>query len=70
MEKHLTLHRYFVANRYTIADIALYAYSHLAHECDFDLGTYPALRNWIARVESEPGHVPMDAEVAALTAAE
>jgi glutathione S-transferase len=70
MEKHLTLHRYFAAGRYTIADIALYAYSHLAHECDFDLVRYPAVRNWIARVEDEPGHVPMQWEPAALSAAE
>ena len=37
MENHLKHHRYFAADRYTIADIALYAYTHLAHECDFDL---------------------------------
>ena len=36
MEKHLASHRFFVADRYTIADIALYAYTHVAHECDFD----------------------------------
>ena len=39
MEKHLSSHRYFAADRYTIADIALYAYTHLAHQCDFDLAT-------------------------------
>jgi glutathione S-transferase len=70
MEKHLALHRYFVADRYSIADIALYAYSHLAHECDFDLTRYPAVRDWIARVEDEPGHVPMHWEPAELSAAE
>src|SRR4051812_42421340 len=70
MEKHLAKHRYFVAARYTIADIALYAYSHLAHECDFDLAGYPALRNWIARVEDEPRHVAMHWEPAELNAAE
>jgi glutathione S-transferase len=70
MEKHLWKHKYFVAGRYTIADIALYAYSHLAHECDFDLRPYPAVCDWIARVENEPGHVPMHWEPAALDAAE
>jgi glutathione S-transferase len=66
MEKHLNKHRYFVADRYTIADIALYAYSHLAHECDFDLAPYPALRAWLARVAAEPGHIAMDWQPEAL----
>src|SRR4029078_2379650 len=59
MERHLSKHRYFVDDRYTIADIALYAYIHLAHKCDFDLAPYPAVRAWLARVAAEPGHVPM-----------
>jgi glutathione S-transferase len=59
MEKHLKHHRYFAAGRYTIADIALYAYAHLAHECDFDLATFPAIRAWLDRVAAEPGYVPM-----------
>ena len=41
MEMHLASHRFFVADRYTIADIALYAYTHVAHQCDFDLARYP-----------------------------
>ena len=41
MEKHLALHDYFAADRYTIADIALYAYTHVAHLCDFDLRPFP-----------------------------
>src|SRR5215212_7268666 len=44
MENHLKHHRYFAAGRYTIADIALYAYTHLAHRCDFDLTAFPAIR--------------------------
>jgi glutathione S-transferase len=68
MEKHLTKHPYFVANRYTIADIALYAYSHVAHECDFDLAAYPAVRDWLARIESVPGHISMDWQSSALAA--
>jgi len=60
MEKHLSRHRYFVAGRYTIADIALYAYSHIAHLCDFDLSSFPHVRAWLARIAAEPGHIAMD----------
>ncbi len=59
MENHLKQHRYFAAGHYTIADIALYAYTHLAHQCDFDLRPFPAIRDWLDRVASEPDHVPM-----------
>jgi len=59
MERHLKQHRYFVADRYTVADIALYAYTHLAHLCDYDLAGFPAIRDWLDRVAAEPGHVPM-----------
>ena len=59
MEKHLRRHPYFVANRYTVADIALYAYAHLAHECDYDLSAFPAINAWLDRVAAEPGHVTM-----------
>jgi glutathione S-transferase len=70
MVLHLTRHRYFVGDSYSIADIALYAYSHLAHECDFDLAPYPAVRAWLARVAAEPEHVPMDWQPVALQAAQ
>jgi glutathione S-transferase len=60
MENHLEHHRYFAANRYTVADLALYAYTHLAHECDFDLAPFPAIRVWLARVQDQPHHIPMD----------
>jgi glutathione S-transferase len=60
MEKHLRVNRFFAAGRCTIADIALYAYTHLAHECEFDLAAFPAVRAWLARVAAEPGHVAMD----------
>jgi glutathione S-transferase len=60
MEKHLSGHRFFAGDHYSIADIALYAYTHIAHECDFDLGEFPALRGWLARVAAHPGHVAMD----------
>jgi glutathione S-transferase len=70
MEMHLTSHRYFVAGHFTIADIALYAYTHLAEKCDFDLSRFPAVRAWLARIAAEPGHVPMDWQPDELTAAE
>jgi len=60
MEDHLQNHRYFAAERYTIADIALYAYTHLAPACDFDLTAFPAVRAWLDRMAEQPGHVPMD----------
>ena len=60
MEQHLATRDFFVANRYTIADIALYAYTHVADTGGFDLGNYPAVRAWLARVKARPGHVTMD----------
>jgi glutathione S-transferase len=60
MEKHLKLHRFFVDDRLTIADLALYAYTHIADQCDFDLSSFPYLRAWIDRIAAEPGHVSMD----------
>jgi glutathione S-transferase len=59
METHLGARRFFVAERYTIADIALYAYTHVADQGGHDLSSYPAVRNWLARVAAEPGHVPI-----------
>ena len=70
MERHLANHRYFAADRYTIADIALYAYTHVAHECDFDLARYPAIRAWLARVAAQDNHVAMDWHPAALAEAQ
>ena len=52
---------FFVGERYSLADISLYAYTHVAHEGGFDLEPYPATRAWIERVASQPGHVPIDA---------
>jgi glutathione S-transferase len=60
MEKHLKDRHFFVADRYTIADIALYAYTHVAHECDYDLSAFPAIRGWLKRVAAQPGHVQID----------
>jgi glutathione S-transferase len=61
MEKHLTSNEFFVSNRYTIADIALYAYTHVADEGGFDLSPFPSIRIWLDRVRNEPGHKPMTA---------
>ena len=57
MEDHLLENDFFIDDRYTIADIALYAYTHVAHEGGFDLEEYPAVHAWIGRVASQPGHV-------------
>jgi glutathione S-transferase len=70
MENQLKQHRYFAADRYTIADIALYAYTHLAHACDFDLSGFPYIRAWLDRITAEPGHVAMHDQPADVAAAE
>ena len=71
MDKRLSKSRFFCCDRYTVADVALYAYTHVAQECDFDLTPFPAVRAWLARVKAEPLHVPMDFSAPALkTAAE
>ena len=59
MEQHLTNEPFFAAGRYTIADNALYAYTHCAEEGGFDLGRYPAIRAWLKRVTETPNFVPM-----------
>ena len=61
MESHLASREYLVGERYTLADISLYAYTHVADEGDFDLGEYPAIGAWLDRVAAQPGHVPIDA---------
>ncbi len=60
MEGHLAGRAFLVADRYTIADISLYAYTHVAGEGGFDLGRYPAIGSWLERVAAQPGHVPID----------
>jgi glutathione S-transferase len=61
MERHLDGREFLVGERYSIADISLYAYTHVAHEGGFELEPYPAIRAWLARVAAQPGHVPIDA---------
>ncbi|MCA6109919.1 glutathione S-transferase family protein [Bradyrhizobium cenepequi] len=60
MENHLKTAHFFAADQLTVADIALYGYTHVADRCDFDLVTFPAIRAWLRRVEQVPGFVPMD----------
>ncbi|WP_234685364.1 glutathione S-transferase family protein [Bradyrhizobium monzae] len=60
MENHLKTNAYFAARQLTVADIALYGYTHLADRCDFDLSPFPAIRDWLKRVEAAPGFVAMD----------
>ncbi len=70
MEKHIARHDFFAAGHYTIADIALYGYTHTANESGFDLTGFPAVRAWLKRVAGQPGHVPMNWEPAAMEIAE
>jgi glutathione S-transferase len=61
MERHLGANEFLVTGRYTIADIALYAYTHVAGEGGFDLAAYPCVRAWIPRVAAQAGHVSIGA---------
>ena len=58
MEKHLKGNLFFVGGRYSVADIALYAYTHVAGEGGFELDRFPAVRAWLERVREQPGYVP------------
>ena len=58
MEEHLVKNNFFVGD-YSIADIALFAYTHVAHEGGFPLDNFPKIRAWIERIEAQPGFVPM-----------
>jgi glutathione S-transferase len=57
MDGHLASRRFFVGERYTIADIALYAYTHVAEEGGHDLNPYSNVRAWLTRVAAEPRHI-------------
>ena len=60
MERHLSTRQFFVAEQYSIADMALFAYTHVAPQGGHDLAPYPAIRAWISRVAAQPGFVPID----------
>lgn len=59
MEHHLATHPFFAAEHYTIADIALYAYTHVAHEGGFDLARFPRVCRWLQDVAAQPNYVPI-----------
>jgi len=59
MEGHLASHDWLAGERYSIADIALYAYTHCAADGGFDLAVYPFVSAWLARVKAQPGHSPL-----------
>ena len=61
LERHLALEPFIVGRRYSIADIALYGYTHVAEEGGFDLSRYAAIHRWLDRVARAPGHVPITA---------
>jgi glutathione S-transferase len=59
METHLQQHDWFAGNAYSVADIALYGYTHCAREGGFELDAYPAVSRWLARVREQPRHIPL-----------
>jgi glutathione S-transferase len=59
MERHLDGGDFLVGGGYTVADMSLYAYTHVAHEGGFELDRFPAIRAWLERVAAQPGHVPI-----------
>jgi glutathione S-transferase len=61
LERHLDGRAWIVGDGMTLADIALYAYTHVADEGGFELDRYPAIGAWLERLAREPGHVPIDA---------
>ncbi|BAY43444.1 glutathione S-transferase domain-containing protein [Scytonema sp. HK-05] len=63
MEKHLSKRTFFVGERYTIADISLFAYTHVADEGGFDLAHFPAIQAWIERVKAEPRYISITEEL-------
>jgi glutathione S-transferase len=60
MERQLAERAFLVGERYTVADIALYGYTNVAEEGGFELGRFPAVETWLARVAAQPGHIPID----------
>ncbi len=59
MERHLKDRTFFVAERYSVADIALYAYTHVAEEGRFELSRFPQVNAWLDRVKAQPRHIPI-----------
>jgi glutathione S-transferase len=61
MERHLAGREFFVGDRPTVADLALYAYTHVADEGGFEIGRFQAIGEWLGRLSSLPGYIPIDA---------
>lgn len=61
MDRHLEHRQWLAAERFTVADICLFAYTHVADEADFDLGAYPGIVRWMERIMSMPQHISLDA---------
>jgi glutathione S-transferase len=61
LDSHMKDKQFLVSERYTIADITVYAYTHVAEQGGFDLARYPAIPPWLERVAAQPGHIPIDA---------
>jgi glutathione S-transferase len=59
MEQQLIRTPFLVGDQFSIADIALYAYTHVAHQGGFDLAQFPAIEQWLLRVKEQPGYVGM-----------
>jgi glutathione S-transferase len=59
MDEHLAARSFFVAERMTLADVAFFAYTHVAGEGGFELSRYPAVQSWLDRVAAQPSHIPM-----------
>jgi glutathione S-transferase len=60
LEAHLSLHSFLVGERYTVADIAVYGYTHVSGEGGYELGRYPAVNAWMARIAAQPGHISIE----------
>ena len=61
MDEHLSRHAWFAAGAFSLADICLYAYTHVAPDAEFDLSRYPRVVEWIGRIEADPRYIPIDA---------
>ncbi len=57
LDHHLAEREYFVAGRYTVADIGIYGYTHVAGEAGYEMNRYPAIQAWLKRVAAQPGHI-------------
>lgn len=68
MDQHLDGRRYFVGDRTTVADLALYAHTHIAHQGEFELNDFPHVLDWLARIAAEPDHLKMDEKPAGAVA--